>query len=151
MKKIIRTVTMIMAIVVMLSQPMITYAQQFRLDDSDNWIAVGGVNTYDGTKATTEEEVKALETRLLSEGYIQICGQGVTQTEDYKLLINYWRDKSSPLGGVVPGVAVIQAGVVIVVIATTTNRVGLIYILPNFPPAVKKKPPRLNWPGRHGC
>lgn len=97
MKKIIRTVTMIMAIVVMLSQPMITYAQQFRLDDSDNWIAVGGVNTYDGTKATTEEEVKALETRLLSEGYIQICGQGVTQTEDYKLLINYWRDKSSPL------------------------------------------------------
>ena len=25
------------------------------------------------------------------------------------------------------------------------------YILPSSPPAVKKKPPRLNWPGRHGC
>ena len=52
------------------------------------------------------------------------------------------RDKSAPLGAVIPGVAIIQAGVVIVVIATTTNRVGLTYILPNFPPVVKKKPPR---------
>ena len=36
------------------------------------------------------------------------------------------RDKSSPLGGVIPGVAVIQASVVIVVIAAVTDgiRVG---------------------------
>lgn len=58
------------------------------------------------------------------------------------------RDKSAPLGAVIPGVAIIQAGVVIVVIATTTNRVGLTYILPNFPPVVKKKPPRPSWSGR---
>ena len=67
-------------------------------------------------------------------------------------------DKSSPLGGVVPGVAVVQASVVIVVIATVTDGIcvgngsisgagcdGTIartYILPNLPPAVKKKPPR---------
>lgn len=50
-------------------------------------------------------------------------------------------DKPMPLGAVISCVAVIQAGIVIVVIATTTNRAGLIYILPNFPPAVKKKPP----------
>ena len=52
------------------------------------------------------------------------------------------RDESTPFGGVIPGVAIIQASVFIVVIATTTNRVGLTYILPNFPPVVKKKPPR---------
>ena len=68
------------------------------------------------------------------------------------------RDKSAPLGGVVPGVAVVQASVVIVVIATVTDGIcvgngsisgagcdGTIartYILPNLPPAVKKKPPR---------
>ena len=68
------------------------------------------------------------------------------------------RDKSSPLGGVVPGVAVIQAGIVIVVIATVADgicvcdgsisgagsngAVAYTYILPNLPPAVKKKPPR---------
>ena len=68
------------------------------------------------------------------------------------------RDESAPLGGVVPGVAVIQAGVVIVVIATVANGVSVgngsisgagcdgaiayTYILPNLPPAVKKKPPR---------
>ena len=57
------------------------------------------------------------------------------------------RDKSAPFGAVIPGVAIIQAGIVIVVIATTTNRVGLTYILPNFPPAVKKKPPRPFEPG----
>jgi hypothetical protein len=68
------------------------------------------------------------------------------------------RDESAPFGRVIPGVAVIQAGVVIVVIAAVTDgiRVGdggigragsngavaHIYILPNLPPAVKKKPPR---------
>jgi hypothetical protein len=68
------------------------------------------------------------------------------------------RDKSAPLGGVVPGVAVIQAGIVIVVITAVTDGVGIgdsdvggagsygavarTYILPNLPPAVKKKPPR---------
>ena len=52
------------------------------------------------------------------------------------------RNKSSPFGGVVPGVAIVQAGIVIVVIAAVADGVGLTYILPNFPPAVKKKPPR---------
>ena len=68
------------------------------------------------------------------------------------------RDESAPLGGVVPGVAVIQAGIVIVVIAAITDgicvgdgsisgagsdgAVACTYILPNLPPAVKKKPPR---------
>lgn len=80
-------------------------------------------------------------------------------------------DKSAPFGGVISGVAVIQAGVIIVVVATVAdgvsignggigslgrNRavapgiiqilghhiaVGVAYILPNFPPVVKKKPP----------
>lgn len=68
------------------------------------------------------------------------------------------RDESAPFGGVIPGVAVVQAGVVIVVIATVTDGVGigdgcvggagsdgaiaLAIILPNLPPTVKKKPPR---------
>ena len=68
------------------------------------------------------------------------------------------RDKSAPFGGVIPGVAVIQAGIVIEVIPSVTDgiRVGdggiggagsndavaYTYILPNLPPAVKKKPPR---------
>ena len=68
------------------------------------------------------------------------------------------RDKSAPFGGVIPGVAVIQAGIVIVVITAVTDGVGIgngsisgagsdgavayTYILPNLPPAVKKKPPR---------
>ena len=82
------------------------------------------------------------------------------------------RDKSAPLGAVITSVAVIEASVVIVVIATVTNGVcigdgivggfagdgtvapgiiqilghhiaaGITYILPNFPPAVKKKSPR---------
>ena len=67
-------------------------------------------------------------------------------------------DETAPLGGVIPGIAVIQAGVVIVVIATVTDGVGigdgcvggagsdgaiaLAIILPNLPPTVKKKPPR---------
>lgn len=68
------------------------------------------------------------------------------------------RDKSAPFGGVIPGVAVVQAGIVIVVIAAITDgicvgdgsisgagsdgAVACTYILPNLPPAVKKKPPR---------
>jgi len=36
-------------------------------------------------------------------------------------------DKASPLGGVVPGVAVVQTGFFVVVIATVTDRVGLCY------------------------
>ena len=77
-------------------------------------------------------------------------------------------DESAPLGAVISGVAVVQAGIVIVVITTVTDGVGVgnivagslagdgavapgvvqilglsfIYILPNYPPAVKKKPPR---------
>ena len=67
-------------------------------------------------------------------------------------------DNSAPLGAVVSGVAVIQAGVAGVVIATVTDGVGigdgcvggagsdgamaLAIILPNLPPTVKKKPPR---------
>ena len=67
-------------------------------------------------------------------------------------------DKAAPFGRIVPGVAVIQAGIIVVVIAAITNRVGIgngcvggagsngavanTYILPNIPPAVKKKPPR---------
>ncbi len=31
------------------------------------------------------------------------------------------------------------------------NAAAATYILPSSPPTVKKKPPRLNWPGRHGC
>jgi hypothetical protein len=68
------------------------------------------------------------------------------------------RDKSAPLGGVVPGVAVIQAGIVIVVITAVTDgicvcngsisgagsdgAIAFAIILPNLPPTVKKKPPR---------
>ena len=68
------------------------------------------------------------------------------------------RNESAPFGGVIPGVAIVQAGIVIVVIATVTDGIcvgngsisgagcdGTIartYILPNLPPAVKKKPPR---------
>ena len=52
------------------------------------------------------------------------------------------RDEPTPFGAVISGVAIIQTGIGIVVIPTTTNRVGLTYILPNFPPVVKKKPPR---------
>ena len=78
------------------------------------------------------------------------------------------RDESSPLRRRIPGIAVVQTGVVIVVVATVTDWVGIgnivagslagngavapgvvqilglsfIYILPNYPPAVKKKPPR---------
>jgi hypothetical protein len=68
------------------------------------------------------------------------------------------RDESAPFGRVIPGVAVIQAGIVIVVITAVTDGVGIgdsdvggagsygavarTYILPNLPPAVKKKPPR---------
>ena len=35
------------------------------------------------------------------------------------------RDKSAPFGGVIPGVAVVQAGIVIVVIATVTDGVSV--------------------------
>ena len=68
------------------------------------------------------------------------------------------RNESAPLGGVIAGVAVVQAGIVIVVITAVTDGVGIgngsisgagsdgavayTYILPNLPPAVKKKPPR---------
>ena len=68
------------------------------------------------------------------------------------------RDESAPFGAIIPGIAIVQAGVVIVVIATVTDGVGIgdgcvggagsngavanTYILPNIPPAVKKKPPR---------
>ena len=68
------------------------------------------------------------------------------------------RDESAPFGGVIPGVAIVQAGIVIVVITAVTDGVGIgdsdvggagsygavarTYILPNLPPAVKKKPPR---------
>lgn len=74
------------------------------------------------------------------------------------------RDKSAPFGGVIPGVAIIQAGIVIVVIPSVTDGVGVCdgcvggagcdgtiartYILPNLPPAVKKKPPRPQRPRR---
>ena len=67
-------------------------------------------------------------------------------------------DETAPLGGVIPGVAVVQAGVVIVVIAAVTDGIcvcngsisgagsdGTIsrtYILSNLLPSVKKKPPR---------
>ena len=85
------------------------------------------------------------------------------------------RNESASLRRVIPGVAVVQAGVVIVVIATIANGVsvgnggigslgrnravapgiiqilrhhiaaGITYILPNFPPAVKKNAaPRLS-------
>ena len=83
------------------------------------------------------------------------------------------RDESTPLGGVIPGVAVVQASIVIVVVTTVTDgigvgniiagglagngtvapgivqilclqsAVGVTCILPFFQPAVKKKPPRL--------
>ena len=69
-------------------------------------------------------------------------------------------DEASPLGGVVPGAAVVQAGIVIEVISSVTNGVGvgniiigslrrnsavapgITYILPSSVLAVKKKPPR---------
>ena len=67
-------------------------------------------------------------------------------------------DESAPFRGVIPSVTIIEAGIVIVVIATVTDGVGIgdgcvggagsdgavtcTYILPNLPPAVKKKPPR---------
>ena len=58
-------------------------------------------------------------------------------------------DKSSPLGGVVPGVAVIQASVISSVIATVTNMVDFgpatsaIFILPSSPPTVNQCPPAM--------
>ena len=82
------------------------------------------------------------------------------------------RDESSPLRRIIPGIAVIQAGVVIVIVATVSDRIGVGHIvagslagngavapgvvqilslqravgvtciLPFFQPAVKKKPPR---------
>jgi hypothetical protein len=68
------------------------------------------------------------------------------------------RDESAPFGGVVPGVAVVQAGIVIVVITAVTDgicvcngsisgagsdgAIAFAIILPNLPPTVKKKPPR---------
>jgi Na+/citrate or Na+/malate symporter len=36
-------------------------------------------------------------------------------------------DEAAPFGGVIPGVAVVQAGIFVVVIATITNRVGVRY------------------------
>ena len=50
------------------------------------------------------------------------------------------RDKSAPFGAVVSGVTEVQASVVIVVVTTITDWVGglLSYILPFFPPAVKR-------------
>ena len=69
-------------------------------------------------------------------------------------------DESSPFGGIVPGIAVVQAGIVIEVISSVTNGVGvgniiigslrrnsavapgITYILPSSVLAVKKKPPR---------
>ena len=87
----------------------------------------------------------AIEVQAVDSLGIEICG-----------IIG--RNKSSPFGGVIPGVAIIQTGIVIVVIATVTDGVGVCdgsisgagcdgtiartYILPNLPPAVKKKPPR---------
>lgn len=49
------------------------------------------------------------------------------------------RDKSAPFGGIIPSVAVIEAGVIVVVITAITNGVGLAYILPVFPLSVNKK------------
>ena len=49
------------------------------------------------------------------------------------------RDKSAPFGRVIPGVAVVEAGVIVVVVAAITNGVGFAYILPSSPPGVKKK------------
>ena len=36
-------------------------------------------------------------------------------------------DKSTPFGAVIPGVAIIQAGIFVVVVATVTNGVGFCY------------------------
>ena len=90
-------------------------------------------------------------------------------------------DKSSPLGAVIPGVAVVETGVVIVVIAAITDGVGvgngivggfagngavapgvvnvlrlqvatgITYILPSPAPAVKKKPPYKCIPAIEWC
>ena len=49
-------------------------------------------------------------------------------------------NKSAPLGGVIPGVAIVQASIVIVVVTTVANEIGFAYILPPSPPGVKKKP-----------
>ena len=59
------------------------------------------------------------------------------------------RDKSAPFGGVIPGVAVIQASVISSVIATVTNMVDFgpatsaIFILPSSPPTVNQCPPAM--------
>ena len=47
-------------------------------------------------------------------------------------------DEAAPLGGVISCVQIVQARVVIVVIATVANGVGFTFILPSPPPAVKK-------------
>ena len=36
-------------------------------------------------------------------------------------------DKSTPFGAVIPGVAVVQAGIIVIVVATIANGVGLCY------------------------
>jgi hypothetical protein len=59
------------------------------------------------------------------------------------------RDESAPFGGVIPGVAVIQASVISSVIATVTNMVDFgpatsaIFILPSSPPTVNQCPPAM--------
>ena len=49
------------------------------------------------------------------------------------------RDEPTPLGAVIPGVAVIQAGIVIVVIATITNGVGLCLYFTTVPAGSQEK------------
>ena len=64
------------------------------------------------------------------------------------------RDKPSPLGAVVPGVAKIQAGVIRTVIAIGTKMgilatATLVYLFYHFPhPQSRKSLPGRDWPGR---
>lgn len=45
---------------------------------SDNWIATGGINSYDEIKATNKQETELLEQTLIQDNYIQVSGKGRT-------------------------------------------------------------------------
>jgi len=61
---------------------------RYRINGSDNLIAVGGYNQYDEIKVFTQEDALALEARMKTDGYIQVSGEGrVISDEEYNLIM----------------------------------------------------------------